>query len=65
LCGARLQQRPDDQPETITRRLQVYHEQTEPLIDYYKERGRLGEVSGEQAADKVNDAILDLLERAR
>ncbi len=65
LCGAFLQQRPDDQPETISRRLMVYHEQTEPLIGFYKERGRHGEVSGEQAADRVREAILDLLERAR
>lgn len=65
VCGACLQQRPDDQSETISRRLQVYHEQTEPLIGFYRERGRHSEVSGEQAADRVRDAILELLERAR
>lgn len=65
VCGACLIQRPDDQPETISHRLKVYHEQTEPLIGFYKERGRHGEVSGEQAAERVREAILGLLERAR
>lgn len=65
VCGAELLHRPDDQPETISRRLQVYHAQTEPLIGFYQERGRHGEVCGEQAADLVRAEILDLLERAR
>ena len=65
VCGALLYQRPDDQPETISKRLEVYHAQTEPLIGFYKSRGRLGEVSGEQAADLVRGEIFDLLERSR
>jgi adenylate kinase len=65
VCGAKLLQRPDDQPETISRRLTVYHQQTEPLIGFYKERGRHGEVSGEEAAEKVREEIFGLLERAR
>jgi adenylate kinase len=65
VCGATLTQRPDDQPETISRRLLVYHQQTEPLIGFYKERGRHGEVSGEGAADAVREQIFELLERAR
>jgi adenylate kinase len=63
VCGACLTQRADDQPETISRRLAVYHAQTEPLIGYYKERGRHGEVSGEQAAEQVRVEIFSLLER--
>jgi len=65
VCGACLTQRPDDQPETIARRLAVYHAQTEPLIGYYRERGRHGEVSGEKAAELVRAEIFELLERAR
>ncbi len=65
VCGANLVQRPDDQPETISRRLTVYHAQTEPLIEYYRERGRHGDVCGECAADRVRDKIFELLERTR
>ena len=65
MCGAILVQRPDDQPDTISRRLAVYHEQTEPLIEFYKARGRHGEVSGEQPAELVRKEIFDLLERAK
>ena len=65
VCGAILVQRPDDQPDTISRRLAVYHEQTEPLIEFYKARGRHGEVSGEQPAELVRKEIFDLLERAK
>lgn len=65
VCGETLVQRPDDHPDTISRRLAVYHEQTEPLVAFYKERGRHGEVCGEQAAELVREEILDLLERAK
>ena len=65
MCGALLVQRPDDHPDTISRRLLVYHEQTEPLIGFYKARGRHGGISGEQAAERVREDILDLLERTR
>mgnify|MGYP001175470708 CR=1 FL=1 len=65
VCGATLTQRPDDQPETISRRLAVYHQQTEPLIGFYKERGRHGEVSGEGAPESVREEIFGLLERVR
>ncbi len=65
VCGACLVQRPDDSPETISRRLAVYHQQTEPLIGYYTERERLQVVSGEQAADLVRDALFQMLRRDR
>ena len=65
VCGARLVQRPDDQPETISRRLTVYHAQTEPLIEYYRERGRHSEICGEYATETVRDKIFELLERMR
>ena len=51
-CGAKTVQRPDDHPDTVKARLAVYHEQTEPLIAYYKAQGKLYPVAGQ---DKVED----------
>jgi len=45
-CGEALVLRDDDKPETVKKRLRVYHEQTQPLIDYYKEKGILKSVDG-------------------
>jgi adenylate kinase len=52
--GARLIQRDDDKEETIRRRLQVYHSQTEPLIDYYEEAGLLRRFDGCRNPDEVH-----------
>ena len=52
-CGGVLVQRPDDRPETVRRRLQVYFEQTLPLLEYYRERGVLVEVDGERSIPEV------------
>ncbi len=60
-CGGTLVQRSDDQPETIQRRLAVYLEQTEPLLEYYRARGLLHEVNGEQPISQVTDQILRVL----
>ncbi len=46
-CGGELQFRADDQPETVLKRLGVYHEQTQPLIEYYAKQGILKERSTE------------------
>ena len=61
LCGGTLMQREDDKPETVVKRLEVYHEQTQPLIDYYKENGVLKTVDGTQDVDKVFSDIVDIL----
>jgi len=55
--GARLIQREDDREETIRRRLEVYHAQTEPLIDYYDRAGLLRRFDGRRSADEVHDHI--------
>jgi adenylate kinase len=55
--GSRLVQRDDDKPETIQKRLEVYHEQTEPLIDWYEERGLLRRFDGTRTPDEVNSHI--------
>ena len=51
--GGELYQRDDDKPETVRKRLQVYWEQTSPLIDYYREQRALVEVNGDQSIDDV------------
>jgi adenylate kinase len=55
--GSRLVQRDDDKPETIKKRLEVYHEQTEPLIQWYEERGLLRRFEGTRTPEEVNSHI--------
>jgi adenylate kinase len=55
--GSRLVQRDDDKPETVKKRLQVYHDQTEPLIDWYEERGLLRRFDGTRSPEEVNSHI--------
>ena len=62
VCGEPLVLRDDDKPETVQKRLSVYHEQTQPLIDYYKGQGILRTVDGTQPMDDVFAAITDILE---
>lgn len=63
LCGRELYQREDDTALTVSRRIEVYTEQTKPLIDYYKEKGILIGVNGEQDIDKVFEDIVNALEK--
>jgi len=55
--GSRLIQREDDQEETIRKRLEVYHSQTEPLIDYYDRAGLLRRFDGRRSAEEVHDHL--------
>jgi adenylate kinase len=55
--GSRLIQRDDDKPETVKKRLDVYHAQTKPLIDYYESRGPLRRFDGERPPSEVHDHI--------
>lgn len=61
-CGAELILREDDKPETVKKRLDVYHEQTQPLIDYYTKQGVLEEVDGTKDMEEVFGAIVKVLE---
>ena len=61
VCGDKLILRDDDKPETVKKRLSVYHDQTQPLIDYYKEAGVLANVDGTQDMDKVFSDIVAVL----
>lgn len=57
LCSADLIQREDDKAETVKKRLDVYHEQTEPLIAYYRQQGKLVDVDGVGAVEEVRDRV--------
>ena len=61
VCGAKLVLRDDDNPETVKKRLDVYHEQTQPLIDFYDKEGVLVEVDGTQNLEDVFQAITKIL----
>ena len=60
-CGGQLIQRDDDKAETVLSRLSVYHAQTEPLIDFYTQRGLLRRVDGAQSMEACYAAILEAL----
>ncbi len=60
-CGNELVLRDDDKPETVQKRLNVYHEQTQPLIDYYTKQGILKSVDGTQPMEDVFAAIVEIL----
>ncbi len=61
-CGKELVLRDDDKPETVLNRLKVYHEQTQPLIDFYSKKGVLRTVDGTRPMQDVFDAIVNTLE---
>lgn len=60
-CGGELQFRADDQPETVLKRLGVYHEQTQPLIDYYAKQGILKEIDGTKSVEEGFASIVEIL----
>jgi adenylate kinase len=60
-CGSEIVLREDDKPETVQKRLKVYHEQTQPLIDYYTNAGVLRTVDGTVDINDVFQAIVDIL----
>jgi len=62
--GGKLYQRKDDSEETQRRRIEVYFEQTEPLVDYYREQGLLVEIDGEQSIEAVNHDLLETIKAA-
>ena len=60
-CGAELILRDDDKPETVQKRLGVYHDQTQPLIEYYHKKGILRDVDGTMDMEEVFQAIVKIL----
>ncbi len=61
-CDGELTVRKDDSPETVVSRLQVYHEQTEPLIDFYKNKGILFVADGTKGVETTTKEIISVLE---
>ncbi len=61
-CGGALVQRKDDQIETIKNRLDVYHKETEPLVNYYKAQGKLVVVEGQDTVADTTAAVLKAIE---
>ena len=60
-CGDELYQRPDDNPETVKKRLDVYFAETAPLIDYYRRQSKLTEIEGEGSVAEVTRKIVSAL----
>lgn len=61
-CGGELYRRKDDSPEVVRERLAVFHEQTQPMIDFYAQQGNLQSVDGTQSPDDVFAALLGRLD---
>ena len=61
-CGGKLTIRQDDRPETIRQRLETYHEQTYPLVDYYRSQGKLREVQGQESIEATTELTLRVME---
>jgi adenylate kinase len=64
-CGSPLKQRSDETEESVKRRIEIYHEETEPLIQYYKDEGILIEINGEQSIDDVQAEIQTKLNKTK
>lgn len=62
-CGGELYQRSDDKPEVVAQRLKAYHEQTQPLEEYYAKKGLLTNVNGEQHPDQVFADLMKTLNK--
>lgn len=60
-CGTALVIRSDDMPQTVAKRLEVYHTQTQPLVDFYAQKGILSGVDGEQSPQAVSASIMEVL----
>lgn len=61
--GSELYQRDDDKAETVKHRIQVYMDQSLPLISHYRDRGKLIEIDGMQSIEEVNEALMDALKK--
>lgn len=61
VCGGELYQRADDNEETIKKRMDVYNEQTKPIIDFYKAQGKLKTINADTGAEDVRKALLEIL----
>ena len=65
LCGTPLERRPDDDPDVVQRRLEVYAEKTAPLVTYYRERNMLYTIDADAAPETVFSAVVAILNKQR
>ena len=65
VCGGELYQRDDDSEDTVRKRLEVYHTQTEPIIDYYKAQGLVVTISALGKVEEVTERAMEALQDAR
>jgi adenylate kinase len=63
LDGSELYQRDDDKAETVKHRIEVYFDQTSPLISYYRDHGKLVEIDGTQSIDRVTQDLLAAVQK--
>jgi adenylate kinase len=63
-CGHSVERRKDDEPEAISRRLENFHQENDPLLEYFSEHNHLYRINGEQSIDKVRTDIIRDLEKA-
>lgn len=61
-CNGTLVQRKDDHPDTVLARLNIYHKETEPLVDYYREHGKLVDIEGLDDVAQTTSNILSVIE---
>jgi adenylate kinase len=64
-CGGELYQRADDNEETIKNRMSVYSESTKPIIDFYKDQGKLSTINADKGAAEVSDELLKILDEKK
>jgi adenylate kinase len=64
VCSGKLIRRDDDKPEVIQARLKVYHEQTEPLVDYYKAKTNYFQINGEGTIEEIFTRVCEVLDKA-
>ncbi|MCD8089963.1 MAG: adenylate kinase [Clostridiales bacterium] len=62
-CGGKLITRSDDKAETVKHRLEVYHSQTAPVIDFYNKKGIVSEIDGSRSIDDISKELIELLEK--
>jgi len=62
-CGSTIIQRKDDEPETIKKRIQVYQEETAPLIDYYKKKKLLADIDASRKPKEISHAVFEIIEK--
>ena len=60
-CGGELYQRDDDKPAAVKERLNIFHHQTEPVIQFYKKKGILAEINGDQSVENVFEDVVKVL----